>query len=164
MAIRGELFTNQVNLDKRSYFFNVKENRNGDVFLQIVESKIKDGQEIERRDIVVFADDLQSFLKGMDVSLGAIDKIEKERSRQRFVKKLAQDAKYGARALSDSRDCRAPGARGGEKVYRRKGENRLVSDRKAGKKDFPGRLHVVSKRPTDEPAPAQPDASSNTES
>ena len=65
MGIRGELFTNQVNLDKRSYYFNVKENRNGDVFLQIVESKIKDGQD-ERRDIVVFADDMKSFLGGMD--------------------------------------------------------------------------------------------------
>jgi hypothetical protein len=43
MGIRGELYTNQVNLDNRSYFFNVKENRNGDVFLQIVESKVKDG-------------------------------------------------------------------------------------------------------------------------
>ena len=27
MGIRGELYTNQVNLDNRSYFFNVKENR-----------------------------------------------------------------------------------------------------------------------------------------
>ena len=77
MGIRGELFTNQVNLDKRSYYFNVKENRNGDVFLQIVESKIKDGQD-ERRDIVVFADDMKSFLGGMDESLRAVEKIQKE--------------------------------------------------------------------------------------
>ena len=75
MGIRGELFTNQVNLDKRSYYFNVKENRNGDVFLQIVESKIKDGQD-ERRDIVVFADDMKSFLGGMDESLRAVEKIQ----------------------------------------------------------------------------------------
>ena len=39
MGARGELFTTQVYLDNRSYFFNVKENRTGDVFLQIVESK-----------------------------------------------------------------------------------------------------------------------------
>ena len=37
MAIRGELYTTQIVLDNRSYFFNVKENRSGDVFLQIVE-------------------------------------------------------------------------------------------------------------------------------
>ena len=29
MSIRGELFTTQVLLDNRSYFFNVKENRAG---------------------------------------------------------------------------------------------------------------------------------------
>ena len=39
MGIRGELYTTEVVLDNRSYFFNVKENRNGDIFLQIVESK-----------------------------------------------------------------------------------------------------------------------------
>ena len=43
MGARGELFTTQVYLDNRSYFFNVKENRTGDVFLQIVESKNRDG-------------------------------------------------------------------------------------------------------------------------
>ncbi len=88
MGIRGELFTNQVNLDKRSYYFNVKENRNGDVFLQIVESKIKDGQD-ERRDIVVFADDMKSFLGGMDESLRAVEKIQKERAKLRAEKKAA---------------------------------------------------------------------------
>ncbi|MCI7545616.1 MAG: DNA-binding protein, partial [Treponema porcinum] len=33
MGARGELFTTEVYLDNRSYFFNVKENRTGDVFL-----------------------------------------------------------------------------------------------------------------------------------
>ena len=64
MGIRGELYTTQINLDNRSYFFNVKENRNGDVFLQVVESKVKDGED-DRRAIVVFADDMQKFLLGM---------------------------------------------------------------------------------------------------
>ena len=31
MAARGELYTTEVYLDNRSYFFNVKENRTGDV-------------------------------------------------------------------------------------------------------------------------------------
>ena len=38
MGVRGELFTTQVVLDNRSYFFNVKENRTGDVFLKVVEN------------------------------------------------------------------------------------------------------------------------------
>ena len=86
MAIRGELFTNQVNLDNRSYYFNVKENRNGDIFLQIVESKIKDGED-DRRAIVVFADDMQKFLSGMDESLKFVDKEKKERAKLRAEKK-----------------------------------------------------------------------------
>ncbi|MGN0730171.1 DUF3276 family protein [Treponema sp.] len=141
MGIRGELFTNQVNLDKRSYYFNVKENRNGDVFLQIVESKIKDGQD-ERRDIVVFADDMQSFLGGMDESLRAVEKIQKERAKIRAEKKAAKEAKY---AMGGAPDAEKPA----KKIYRRKGESRLVSERRAERKEFSGRLHVVSKRQPD---------------
>ena len=140
MGIRGELFTNQVNLDKRSYYFNVKENRNGDVFLQIVESKIKDGQD-ERRDIVVFADDMKSFLGGMDESLRAVEKIQKERAKLRAEKKAAKEAKYAAGGMSEEKPAK--------KVYRRKGESRLVSERKAERKEISGRLHVVSKRQPD---------------
>lgn len=137
MGIRGELFTNQVNLDNRSYFFNVKENRNGDVFLQIVESKIKDGQD-ERRDIVVFADDMQSFLYGMDESLRAVEKIQKERARIRAEKRAEREAKFAAEGFREETPVK--------KIYRRKGESRLVSQRKYERKEISGRLHVVSKR------------------
>ena len=34
MGIRGELYTQQVKVENRTYFFNVKENSKGDVFLQ----------------------------------------------------------------------------------------------------------------------------------
>lgn len=138
MGIRGELFTNQVNLDNRSYFFNVKENRNGDVFLQIVESKIKDGQD-ERRDVVVFADDMQSFLYGMDESLRAVEKIQKERAKIRAEKRAAREAKYAAEGYSKEE-------KPAKKIYRRKGESRLVSERRAERREISGRLHVVSKR------------------
>ena len=47
MGARGELFTTQVTLDNRSYFFNVKENRNGDIFLQVVESKSRNGEDFD---------------------------------------------------------------------------------------------------------------------
>ena len=46
MGIRGELFTTQVPAENRTYFFNVKENRLGDVFLQIVESKNTDTPDV----------------------------------------------------------------------------------------------------------------------
>ena len=54
MGIRGELYTTQTTLANRAYFFNVKENRTGDVFLQIVESKNRDGADFDRHQIAVF--------------------------------------------------------------------------------------------------------------
>lgn len=144
MAIRGELFTNQVNLDNRSYYFNVKENRNGDIFLQIVESKIKDGE--ERRDIVVFADDMKDFFKGLDESLTYIDKVKKERAKLRAEKKAAKAAKFNPDGAETEKTAK--------KVYRRKGESRLVAEKRAEKKDDgikrTGKvIHITSKRSAD---------------
>ncbi|MBO4319718.1 MAG: DUF3276 family protein [Treponema sp.] len=141
MGIRGELYTTQINFDNRSYFFNVKENRNHDVFLQIVESKVKDGQD-DRRAIVVFADDMQEFLSGMDDALTFIEKDRKEKAKARAEKKAAKEAKFG-QGDSDSDTAK-------KKVYRRKGESRLVAERKAEKKESSvkktGRVIVTSKR------------------
>ena len=143
MGIRGELYTTQINFDNRSYFFNVKENRNHDVFLQIVESKVKDGQD-DRRAIVVFADDMQEFLAGMDQALTFIEKDRKEKAKAKAEKKAAKEAKYG-QGDSDSDAAK-------KKVYRRKGESRLVAERKAEKKESgvkkTGRVIVTSKRST----------------
>ena len=81
MGVRGELFTTQVVLDNRSYFFNVKENRTGDVFLQVVESKSRNGEDYDRHAICIFAEDMQKFFKGLDESVSFIDKERKERSK-----------------------------------------------------------------------------------
>lgn len=148
MGIRGELYTNQVNLDNRSYFFNVKENRNGDVFLQIVESKIKDGED-DRRAIVVFADDMQQFLGGMESSLNFIDKDRKEKAKARAAKKAEREARFGTGAKDGEERA------SGKKIYRRKGESRLVAEKKAERTDDgikrTGKvIHVTSKRPVTE--------------
>ncbi|MBO5608079.1 MAG: DUF3276 family protein [Treponema sp.] len=147
MGMRGELYTTEVILDNRSYFFNVKENRNKDVFLQIVESKIKDGQD-DRRAIVVFADDMQKFFTGMENALSFIEKDRKEKAKARAEKKAAKEAKYGKGENSDA-EGKAPQ----KKIYRRKGESRLVAERKAEKQspnaNIPtsGRvIHVTSKK------------------
>lgn len=148
MGIRGELFTTKVTLENRSYFFNVKENRVGDVFLQIVESKIKDGED-DRRAIVVFEDDMQNFLQGMDESLSFIEKERKERAKVRAQKRAEREAKY-------AQDGRAEKSvsEGGEKkkIYRRKGESRLVAEKRSEHKNDSikrtGRvIHITSKRP-----------------
>ena len=62
MGIRGEVFSTRANSDKRTYFFNVKENRRGDLFLNIVESK-KHGEEgFERHSVMVFEEDIEEFI------------------------------------------------------------------------------------------------------
>ena len=145
MGIRGELFTTQVTLDNRSYFFNVKENRNKDVFLQIVESKVKDGED-DRRAIVVFADDMPEFFAGLDDALGFIEKDRKEKAKARAEKKAKKEAMYSKSANSDDGDSKKSKMR----VYRRKGESRLVSAKRAEKQGAEDgksvRPHVVSKR------------------
>ncbi len=131
-SIRGELFTTQVTLDNRSYFFNVKENRAGDVFLQIVESKKGDGIDFDRHQIAIFAEDMQKVLKGLDDSLKFIEKDRKERVKAKEAKKAAKEARF---------------AKGGDKkVIRRKNNDERQPDgiKRTGKV-----IHIVSKRDAD---------------
>lgn len=81
MGIRGEIFSKRVLLQNRSYFFNVKENRKGDLYLNIVESKNKEEGGFERQSIVLFAEDLQEFLRGFDESLRVLEKSVREKRR-----------------------------------------------------------------------------------
>lgn len=74
MGIRGELFSTRFACDGRTYFFNVKQNRNGDVFLSIVESKPSEGESFDRRSIVVFGEHMDGFLKSFQTALKYIDK------------------------------------------------------------------------------------------
>lgn len=141
MGIRGELFTTQIMLEKRSYFFNVKENRTGDVFLQVVESKSRDGEDFDRHQIAIFAEDMQKFLQGMDKSLSFIDKEKKARAKAKAEKKAAKDAKYGA---GDDT--------GKKRIYRKKGEDDSMERNKNDGIKRTGRvIHVVSKISNDEP-------------
>jgi hypothetical protein len=64
MGLRGEIFSSRAVSGRRTYFFNVKENRNGDLFLNIVESKKNGENDFERHSLIVFHEDLESFLGG----------------------------------------------------------------------------------------------------
>ena len=128
MGARGELYTTQVTLDNRSYFFYVKENRNGDIFLQVVESKSRNGEDFDRHAIVVFADDMQKFFKGLDSSISFIEKEQKERSKAAAERKAAKAVAAG------------------KKVYRKPSAD---EERKRSGVKKTGRVHVVSKRPTE---------------
>ena len=81
MGIRGELFSKKVLLQNRTYFFNVKENRLGDLYLNIVESKNRETEGFERQSVILFADDIQAFLGGFDESLRVLEKANRERKR-----------------------------------------------------------------------------------
>ncbi len=80
MATRGEVFSSKADTPKRTYFFNVKENRLGDVFLNIVESKKSVAQsrqgmppgaaaQFERRSVIVFKEDLAAFVAAFDAAV-----------------------------------------------------------------------------------------------
>ena len=66
MGIRGELFSSKYINEKRSYFFNVKENRKGDVYLNIVESKKAESAGFERHQVVLFEEDLERFMRELE--------------------------------------------------------------------------------------------------
>lgn len=124
MGARGELFTTEVYLENRCYFFNVKENRNGDVFLQVVESKNRDGADGDRHQIAVFAEDMQQFLQGIDCSLNFIEKDRKQRAKIKAAKKAEKE-----KQLSLLRNAAAKKDDGIKRT---------------------GRIHVVSKRKPDD--------------
>jgi hypothetical protein len=58
----------------RTYFFNVKQNRMGDVFLTIVESKPTEAETFDRRSIVVFREDMHGFLNAFKGALKFMEK------------------------------------------------------------------------------------------
>jgi hypothetical protein len=82
MGLRGELFSTKVVLQNRTYFFNVKENRLGDLYLNIVESKNREEGGFERQSVILFADDLQDFLQGFDDALHVLEKAVREKRRE----------------------------------------------------------------------------------
>ncbi len=73
MGERGEVFASKLTRNDRTYFFNVKENIYGDLFLNIVESRPTDieGRYL-RQSIIVYQEDLGEFIKEFQKSLDYI--------------------------------------------------------------------------------------------
>ena len=120
MGVRGELFSSKVMLANRTYFFNVKENRMGDLYLNIVESKNRDNGGFDRQSVILFADDLQEFLKGFDESLKVMEKAVREKRRGGGDKpkrdgKREENTEYESEDESD----RGTKSRDGERGYNR---------------------------------------------
>ena len=85
MGQRGELFSSRTTVGNRTYFFNVKENRSGDVYLNMVESKKRGGDsrggdtDFERHSIIVFEEDMGGFLASFDKAIRFIRAREQTR-------------------------------------------------------------------------------------
>jgi len=83
MGQRGEVFSRrfQSSNDKRTYFLNLKENRSGDLYLTVVESKKHGEEDFERRQIMVFEEDLVTFER----NLGEVIAFMRARNREKRV-------------------------------------------------------------------------------
>jgi len=145
MGLRGELFSTRVILQKRTYFFNVKENRVGDLYLNIVESKNRETGGFDRQSVILFADDLQEFLKGFDESLRVLEKETRERRRSSHPAREAKGDAPQSNTTVGERDEKPD--RGG------RGDNRKTSPRggrpEKPRKDRPprdGKRIVVRKK------------------
>jgi hypothetical protein len=162
MGIRGELFSTRVLLENRTYFFNVKENRMGDLYLNIVESKNREATAgFDRQSVILFAEDLQDFLRGFDESLRVMEKAVRERKRAGIAKAPREGGRerggegyerrtyeqggrdYGKRGHGESRDYgRREG--GGSRDYgsREQGGSRDYGSREqGGSRDYGSREH-----------------------
>ncbi|OHD13794.1 MAG: DNA-binding protein [Spirochaetes bacterium GWB1_48_6] len=75
MGMRGEVFSTKKIAGKRTYFFNIKENRHGDLFLNMVESKKDpDGTSFERHSMIVFKEDMGPFIEGFEEAVAFLKK------------------------------------------------------------------------------------------
>jgi hypothetical protein len=125
MGVRGEIFSTRVILPNRTYFFNVKENRMGDLYLNVVESKNRETGGFDRQSVILFADDLQEFLKGFDESLRVLEKAVREKRRP-----SGENAKRGERHEEKSEHPEKDRYNySGEKSYHREKTGRGGSDR-----------------------------------
>lgn len=70
MGQRGEVFSTRFTSKDRTYFFNVKENYKGDMYLNIVESKVtEDEGRYIRQSIIVYPEDMGQFIREFQKSV-----------------------------------------------------------------------------------------------
>lgn len=107
MGVRGELFSTRMACDGRTYFFNVKENRMGDLFLTVVESKPTETGDFDRRSVVIFQDNADEFVKALQKSLDAMkeaapsDRAKKPPRTKRDAMAPRDDGREPERRLAD---------------------------------------------------------------
>jgi hypothetical protein len=93
MGIRGEVFSTKTSTGKRTYFFNIKENRHGDWFLNMVESKKQLDSSFERHSMIVFEEDLDEFINGLNQAVAFLKTKKKTEgtSKPRFERSYSDN-------------------------------------------------------------------------
>ena len=73
MGERGEVYSTKLIKNDRTYFFNVKENVYGDLYLNIVESRPTDVEgRFLRQSVIVYQEDLGEFVREFQITLDFI--------------------------------------------------------------------------------------------
>lgn len=88
MGERGEVYSTRLVKGDRTYFFNVKENIYGDLYLNIVESRPTDieGRYL-RQSVVVYQEDLGEFIKEFQKSIDYVKQNGTKRNRSNLVRR-----------------------------------------------------------------------------
>ncbi len=79
---REDVFSQAVRAGKRTYFFDVKETRNGQQYLTITESKKRFNQEdgkffYEKHKVFLYHEDFEKFKNGLETAINFIETGEK---------------------------------------------------------------------------------------
>lgn len=82
------VFSKAVKAGKRIYYFDVKKNRRGELFLAITESKKKVGDDdsqvsFEKHKIFLYKEDFEKFANGLSEVTSFIDRVNKENGIER---------------------------------------------------------------------------------
>lgn len=65
MSQQEELFSRMIRAGRRTYFFDVKENRQGGMYLVISERKASEEGPAEHFRVMVFPEDLKNFMRAL---------------------------------------------------------------------------------------------------
>jgi hypothetical protein len=69
MSPQEELFSRVIRAGRRSYFFDVKQNRHGGAYLVISERKSLEDGPAEHFRVMVFPEDLQNFMEALGAAV-----------------------------------------------------------------------------------------------
>ncbi len=98
---REEIYSVSIRAGKRTYFFDVKETRQGDFYLTITESKKvfdKDGNShFEKHKVFLYKEDFEKFINGYDDAVGYI----REHRPEYFEAKFQEEGQGADTEISD---------------------------------------------------------------